>query len=543
MISENGQKFGLADYISYKVQNVSKEIVGWFKGFIQEIQKRVKENIERGAKELYYFLFPNARPKAKAALETAMDLISCLFRKIIGQLISILTKFLLDAVNRFINVPLCAAENILAAVLGKLTGFIDSALGAIMAPVNAVLGAVDLVGDVLSIVQDILSFLSCDERPQCSQIKEWSIYDGPGPGLSLDINGLFNKVKNFASNVTQSVDPNNFNFDLDFSDVFADTCNVGPILCGPPTVEFFGGGGSGASGNAIVSAVGEILGVDITSSGSGYTSAPFVRFVDGCGKGRGAVGRAVIGRVNSLNGTPTGTDGNTNGVTDVIMDNTGFDYLPSPNGDLGGDGRVWSKSDETTVKRNDGTYDRPYVPGEDVDLFPGDSVRIPGNTTTDLNGETIIGGNYQTVNSQGKITAPRRQVNTTERGDYPGLNNGSYPVILYLCGMEIENAGFNYSKNDRIIIEPSNGASAVPTFGAFGTLEKVVITESGEGFKETPNIYIESETGFNAKLIPRFCIDRVSADQVKEPGIITKVISVVDCVGKVPQVDFFRVPQ
>ena len=73
---------------------------------------------------------------------------------------------------------------------------------------------------------------------------------------------------------------------MDFSDVFDNPCNVGAILCGPPTVEFFGGGGSGAAGNAIISAAGEIMGVDITLPGSNYTSAPFVRFVDACGKGK-----------------------------------------------------------------------------------------------------------------------------------------------------------------------------------------------------------------------------------------------------------------
>jgi len=568
LISENGQKFGLEEYIQYKVQNVSKEIVGWFKGLIKEIQKRVKDNIERGAKDFYYFLYPNRRPDAKLKIETALDLVSCLFRKIISQLISILTKFLLSAVDRFINVPLCAAENILAAVLGKLTGLINSALSAIMAPVNAILGAVDLVGDVLSIVQDILSFLSCDDRPQCSEIKEWSIYDGPGAGFSLDFNSLFNKVKNFASNVSQSVDPDNFDFDLDFSDVFSDTCNVGAILCGPPTVEFFGGGGSGASGNVIVSAVGEIMGVDIISTGSGYSSPPFVKFVDACGKGRGAFGRAVLGTTNggTTNGGTTnggntngGTGNNSNGsngVIAVIMDETGTGYLSSPNGDLGGDGRVWAEKDQTTVQREDGTYDRPYSPGENINLLPGDSVRLPIGTGEEFEDRIIVGGSYQIVNTPVSITAPTLpttlqtttlQTTTlpsqTIEGNYPVFDDGKYPVILYLCGIEIANAGFNYTETDKIVIEPSNGASAVPTFGTFGTLERVRITSGGEGFKEVPNIYIESETGYNAKLTPRFCIDRVSADQLKEPGIQDQIISVVDCVGKVPQVDFFRVPQ
>lgn len=552
LISENGQKFGLQEYIQYKVQNAAQSISGWFKNLIFEIKERIDQNIEGAAKELYYFLFPYQRQKGKEALEKSKDLINCLIRKIVGQLISMLTKFLLDAVDRFINVPLCAAENILAAIIGKLTGLIDSALKAIMAPVNALLGAVDLVGDVLQIVKDILTFLSCDDPPNCSKIKEWSIYDGPGAGLNLDLNSLFNKIKTFASNVQQSVNPDNFDFDLDFSDVFDNPCNVDAILCGPPTVEFFGGGGSGAAGNAIVSAAGEIMGVDITLPGSNYTSAPFVKFVDACGKGRGAVGRAVLGPVNfpiatgvlptlDTNGTTQTFD--TTGVVAVIMDNTGSGYISAPDGDLGGDGRIWAKVDETTVKRSDGTYDRPYVPGEDIELLPGDLVRLPNGTTEELGTETIIGGTYQTVNTQGRITAPTQSASDLVRGDYPGLNDGKYPVILYLCGLEIENSGFNYLETDQIIIEPSNGAVAVPTFGSFGTLEGVRITSTGEGFKEVPRIYVASETGFNAKLIPRFCIDRVSADQLKEPGIQDQIISVVDCVGKVPQVDFFRVPE
>ena len=724
LISENGQKFGLDEYIRYKVQNAAQGIVGWFKNLIFKIKEKIDQNIEGAARELYYFLFPYQRQKTKEALEKSKNLINCLIRKIVGQLISMLTKFLLDAVDRFINVPLCAAENILAGIIGKLTGLISSALDAIMAPVNAILGAVDLVGDVLQIVKDILTFLSCDDPPNCSRVKEWSIYDGPGQGLNIDLNSFFNKIKTFASNVKQSVDPDNFDFDLDFSDVFDNPCNVGAILCGPPTVEFFGGGGSGAAGNAIVSAAGEILGVDITLPGSNYTSAPFVRFVDACGKGKGAVGRAVLSPVNfpvstgvlptlppvgigttspgtgqtspegknptysikpsstrvnegeyiyfnvetknvsnntilyykiignissndfddnrldgsfiissntgfiskriftdqliendesfevevrteSVNGQvvaksplihvkdsskdQTNDDENIDeciessqlsrseeeaiknantppqnlGVGGVVMLQNGSGYIPFPDGDSGGDGRIWSKKDQTTIKRKNGSYDRPYNCGETIQVFCGDSISLPVGLCVELGSKTICGGNPVVSHTKALITAPcypstggpgigttggsgvlggRRTL--TDLGErYPILDDGKYPVILYLCGLEIENSGFNYLETDKIIIEPSNGAVAVPRFGAFGTLEGIKITSVGEGFKEVPLIYIESETGFNAKLIPRFCIDRVSTDQLKEPGIQDKIISIVDCVGKVPQVDFFRVPQ
>ena len=73
----------------------------------------------------------------------------------------------------------------------------------------------------------------------------------------------------------------------------------------------------------------------------------------------------------------------------------------------------------------------------------------------------------------------------------------------------------------------------VPTFNELGQLISVKVVSGGEGVKENPTIYIESETGFNAEIVPRFCIDRVGVDQVKEPTAQDKIISVIDCVGKV----------
>jgi len=535
-------------FIQNQIENASKFIAGGVKWVITEIQKFVTNKINDTAKDLYYLLFPNQRAGFKEAIDTANDLIACLFRKIISNLLKMIGKFLLAAVDRFINVPLCAVENMLGGLLGKLIGLINSALNAILAPIKALLGAFDIVGDVINFIVDLLSFLSCEEEPDCPEVKEWNIWDGPGStgAFSFDVNSLVNKIKSYASNVSESINPDNFDFDLDFSDVFDNNCNVDAILCGPPTVEFFGGGGSGAAGNAIISATGQILGVDITSFGSGYARAPFVKFYDACGIGRGATGRAVLGNVpltddpQIIGTSPTGT---TIGVVSVIITDPGVNYLSSPNGDRGGDGRVWSTADNTTVKHPDGTYDIPYPPGTNIDVLPGDIVRLPENTTVELGDETIFGGSDYSVNSAGTITAPVQERSAITRGNYPSLDTGNYPVILYLCGLEIENAGFGYSDGDRIVISPDNGAVAVPKFGAFGALESIRITSFGEGFTDVPRIYIESDTGNNARLIPRFCIDRVSADRYAEPGIQDEIISVIDCVGRAPQTDFFRVPQ
>ena len=70
-----------------------------------------------------------------------------------------------------------------------------------------------------------------------------------------------------------------FDFDLDFSDIMDNDCNVGPLFCGPPTISF----GSGeAKGNAIIGLTGTLLGVDIITPGGDYIGPPKVKFNDSC---------------------------------------------------------------------------------------------------------------------------------------------------------------------------------------------------------------------------------------------------------------------
>ena len=93
------------------------------------------------------------------------------------------------------------------------------------------------------------------------------------------------------------------------------------------------------------------------------------------------------------------------------------------------------------------------------------------------------------------------------------------------------------NENDEIVIEPDNGAKAVPVLGEVGQVVSVKVTEPGEGFTERPTIYVRSQTGFNSILIPKLGIDRIGQDQLKEPSEVErlqgKLISVIDCVGKV----------
>ena len=803
-INENGQQYSIDEYVNYKIENASREIAKGMKWIIEWIEKYTIKRINAAAKQTYFLLFPELRSNLKEIIATVNDSIACLFRRIIGNLLRIIGQFLLTIINRFINAPLCAIENMVGALIGKLTGLINSALSAIMAPLNNLFGFVDIAGDIIGIVQDLLSFLTCEEEPECPGVREWNIWDGPQTTPLPDLGGLLDRIRTFASSTAQIVDPNTFDFNLDFSDIFQDNCNVDAIFCGPPRVEFYGGGGSGASGNAIVSATGDILGVDLTSFGSGYTSSPTVNFIDSCGTGRGARGRGIVGsggtggtpvtaggtggtpvtagglpvnaggtggtpvtvggtpvtaggtpvtaggtggtpvtaggiggtpvtagrtpvtvggtggtpvttggtavtaggtggtpvtagglqvNVGGTGGTPvtsggipvtsggtpvtaggtggtpvtsggTGgtpvtvggtpvTSGGTGGtpltaggtgagatgggtpviaggtggtpvtvggtpvtvggtggtpvtsggipvtsggtpvtvggtggipvnaggtggtpvtagglpvnaggtggtpvtsngipltsngipltsggtpvtsggtpvtsgggipvtaggipltaggtgsgqIIAVIIDKPGFGYLPDFDGSRGGDGRVWARPDQITIKRKDGTYDTPYDPGEVFEVFDGDIVTGPF-TKQDVRKSLL-----------------------------PSTNFGQYIVSLKICNTAIVSAGINYSPDDKIIVEPANGAVLKPKFGVAGELLKIDIIDSGSGFEEMPKIYIRSETGYNAEILPILCVNRIGDIPESEYSIPfgEKIIKVVDCVGK-----------
>ena len=302
------------------------------------------------------------------------------------------------------------------------------------------------VDDVMGFATDALSLLSCDEDPRCSEVKEWNPINGPEISATLDLFTIVNKAKQAARLVKGSVSDfanlgdaiSDIAKNTDFPGIFSDTCNVGPVFCGPPTVEFIGGGGSGATGNVIVSALTTVLGVDIITPGGGYIGAPRLKFNDSCNKGKGAVGTAVMGQV-PVQVTTTLPDGTTTtgpdptgkttlGVTQIIMEETGIDYLPAPDGSQGGDGRTWAESDETTVKKADGTYDMPYKPGSVIDLNEGDEWTPPG-------GSPLVSEGFETVTAPPPLDRP-------VKGSFPYSGQGDYPVVLEIDEINVTDTGF-----------------------------------------------------------------------------------------------------
>ena len=240
---------------------------------------------------------------------------------------------------------------------------------------------------------------------------------------------------------------------------------------------------------------------------------------------------------HSATGVSTQT---TFGIVGYIIEDSGYDYLPAPDGSKGGDGRTWAEVVDTTVRREDGTYEVPIPPNNNICVKAGEEVNLPPGTTVITEpfngkggGETILGGGTHICKFDGCFTAP---LPTYEQvaGYYPTLDNGAYPVINYLCDVEILSQGFGYKEDDIVVLDPDYGAKCSIRVDNFGRIIEVVIDEEGEAFFTLPEVYVVSDTGYQAELNPVLCVDRISRDDMSEPGMQDKVISVVDCVGNVP---------
>jgi len=506
--------------IDETMAEAQEKITGQVKRITDGIQLNINKKINKTMAKAFASLPVSQLGKAKKLGDKAADDLSCAFRNIQGNLSKMIGNFLKNAVNKLINGPLCAVNNFVGSLLGRISGVIDGATDAILGPIKSFLSSVggvnDIIDDLTDVASSAMSFLSCAAAPSCDEVTAWSQglgVDAPDILGTLDIPGALFKAKEIYSGIKKSIGKfKNIGDSVklaveraDFSDVIGDavqSCNVGPLRCGPPTIQFFGGGGSGAAGNAIIGAAGTLLGVDIILPGSGYADVPFVSFKDSCGKGGGASGLAVI------------QDGQ---VVDVIMNDSGTGYIPAPDGSQGGDGTTWAESDETTVKRADGTYEVPYSPGEVITVFPGDQVTEPG-------GKQVI------IQESTTITAKSPE-DVVQKGTSPTSNTGEYPVILSIDTISVVKGGFNYDcSKDTVVVEPNNGAKLTIGRCSNGTIDSINVEDGGSGFKDDPNIYIQSDSGYNAKLVPTFKVIRVDQDErVVSPA---DIIQVIDCVGK-----------
>ena len=134
-------------------------------------------------------------------------------------------------------------------------------------------------------------------------------------------------------------------------------------------------------------------------------------------------------------------------------------------------------------------------------------------------------GKVEIITEKKTITA-QPPSDVTKDSPFPSTGTGDYPVVLEIEGINIIDPGFGYDPNDEVVV--GNGAELKIKTDALGSVIGVDVLNGGSGFNEDPDLYIKSDKGYNAKIMPIFKPIRLE-DLIEAP---VGVIQVVDCVGK-----------
>jgi hypothetical protein len=498
------------------INQAANLVASIFKALITKIRGIVVNWFNKLVTNAYDLLPPNLRPNLAEGVKRGANTIECVFNKIISKLLEIAKQLLLQIIDRYVNAPLCAIESFVgsffATILGEITSGIQNAISGILGPVGEIANILFLAMDILI---GILNFLSCEEDLDCQMIDEWNFFTGSQYSLERLTGSTGKKIQAFVNNANNSAPP----------------CSTGQLPCGPPTISFFGSG-TGATGNPVISTAGYIMGVDLLTGGR-YTSPPDVKIIDGCGIGAGAVLVPIM----------EDKEDGTQEVVDVVVVDPGFGYLSAPNGSTGGDGTTFSEPSDTIIFPPEKEVGQPnsrgirvLPPNKTVRVSKGERIFLPNGSNVpifDPNGNLVqeLEGRGQLTSDEiigdGFITTPDNETETFDQ------NAESYQILICIEDLAILNEGVNYQEGDEIIITPDNGTVVKPVLDEFGKIVEVNLIATGCGFTDVPEITVQSETGINAVLVPVFSFQRIdNLDAASIPDLDTKVVNVVDCVGK-----------
>ena len=121
-------------------------------------------------------MFPSEATKLIDANHKALTGISCAFSKIIRTLKDTFNDLLTGILDRYINAPLCAAEDLITNFLDNIMEDLMADLDNVLSPLSGMFDKISgLAGNVFNMMDfatGILSFFKCDDDMSCPVVHE-----------------------------------------------------------------------------------------------------------------------------------------------------------------------------------------------------------------------------------------------------------------------------------------------------------------------------------------------------------------------------------
>ena len=333
----NTKKEKLCEEITKKIQGITTEIIS---GVVNDSYEQLIPSLNVGTELLYDAVFQptliatgstSTAHLAGAAAQNAtikpveelQKLIPCLIASIIeaiGDLLGDMICSLLDNVANFVS---CVIDQFLGGMLNSIINLITSGMESILGALSILLSftGFDLGASIRQSVAGLLGIplsINCGEElgDLSDNVSKWSIGSGAQPSSSFDVNNILSLAntanaiasdpESALSGLASVVGPLDFlssNISVPNVQGVLSNCYAGlPLSLLPPSINIFGGGGSGASASPIFGSIkGEgnnrtasVIGAIVTSGGSGYTNPPFITLDDNTNKGYGFSGKTIL---------------------------------------------------------------------------------------------------------------------------------------------------------------------------------------------------------------------------------------------------------
>ena len=362
--------------------------------------------------------------------------IYCNFEKIQDQLGDYLMKSLENMLGQLLDVPICGVENFLGDMFGQINNILDTSLGGIFDQLNSIQGGgipspSKTFSKSIQFADIITGILECDQT-NCPENTSYSSKGGISKAIPDDFSNLIPKigVSSLVNPLLDALDgaipqlPGLPSLDGAVPAIpSAPNCSTNVLKCGPPRVDFLGGGGQGASGNAIINALGQVIGVAITDKGSGFIEPPLLSFFDSCENGYGAGGFVRI------------KDGS---VVEVVITDGGQNYLPN--------------TTETTLNEDGSLTEKEVVPDPNAN-YDGEVSYV-----TSLDDVVLVntGFGYEDGDT---VTVEGGTVDTSQQP----AGEAQVELIIedgLVAGANVINGGFGFTNLPDLVINSDTGAGA-----------------------------------------------------------------------------------
>ena len=295
---------GMVVNFQAEMDQIARKIAGALTGKINNMRDYLFGEIEEKINAFTNKIIPEElKPKTGEAIKNVTDTIYCLFGNVIDGLKNMIGNFLKELIGKIVNVPLCAAEQLVGTLLNDVLGSINDTITPILSSLTSTLGGA--LGSVTSLVNKALeganllfNFLACDDL-KCPLPSRFDNTLGPQQKQKDRVDKIMEGISGISGELGLDGElPSIFKKSDGDPSVVASLvggCESNILRCGPPTVELFGGSGVGGVINAVVAETTEIVGANILDRGLGYKEKPpYVVFRDACGDGKGARAKAII---------------------------------------------------------------------------------------------------------------------------------------------------------------------------------------------------------------------------------------------------------